>query len=109
MGAFLSLSKVVGLAWQWLPSQAQNTSKRSPIALGPPAQQDPILLGVAKPDLKHFKKGLGLVAQPDPPILGLIVQPLKVSKKTEKLIKLRKLEKNKQKNQIVKKKTDKTD
>jgi len=60
--------------------------------LGPPAQQDPILLGVAEPDPKHFKKRLGLTAQPDPSILGLARQlnpislglvawPLGVSKK----------------------------
>jgi hypothetical protein len=80
--------------------------QKEPIALGPPAQQDPILLGVAEPDPKHFKKRLGLTAQPDPSILdlarqlnpislGLVAWPLGVSKKNEKP---RKLEKNKQKN-----------
>ena len=83
--------------------------QKEPIVLGPPAQQDPILLGVAELDPKHFKKRLGLPAQPDSSILGLarqlnpislglVARPLVVSKKTEKPIKPRKLEKNKQKN-----------
>jgi len=58
---------LLGLAFKPGPKHFQ----KEPTSLGLAAQQDTIVLGLAQPNPKHFKKGVGLVAQPDPSILSL--------------------------------------
>jgi hypothetical protein len=58
---------LLGLAFKPGPKHFQ----KEPTSLGLVAQQDPIVLGLAQPNPKHFKKGVGLVAQLDPSILSL--------------------------------------
>jgi len=56
LGALPPLPKVVRSGCQAKPKTLPNRAT----ALGPAAQQDPILLCMAEPDPKHYKTGLRL-------------------------------------------------